>query len=63
MTTYQNPSDHRIAQWLVEVGKTGDCSCDYEIHSLPGREDMHLVSDHYCPVHFPETSKILGDRP
>ena len=61
---YQHPQDHEIAQWLLKVGKTSECTCPFEIEHGPlGRVEYYLVDDHYCPAHFPETSKILGGRP
>ena len=61
---HQHPQDHEIAQWLLKVGKTIECTCSFEVEHGPlGRVDYLLVDDHCCPVHFPETSKILGGRP
>ena len=61
---HQHHQDHEIAQWLLKVGKTSECTCSFEVEcGLLGEVEPILVNDHCCPIHFPETSKILGGRP
>ena len=60
MSNHQHPKDETIARKLIELGKTPDCTCDVEYEDLRPRWDVKLDYDLSCPVHFPNTSTIIG---
>lgn len=53
---YAMKDDAELAAWLVEVGKTSECIC--EIETMSGVHRV-LIYDHTCPVHYPQSRKIL----
>lgn len=63
MSNFQHPKDETIARKLIELGKTPDCTCEVEISEIPKiRFDVELDYNMSCPVHFPNTSTIIGRK-
>ena len=59
---HQHPQDEIIARKLIELGKTLDCTCAIYFENIADRTIVDLQYDIECPVHYPNTSAILGRK-